>query len=151
MYGILFDLDGTLVDSDPIHFEAWQKVLSEININEPLIDREFFDKHISGRILVVYELLLIHEHICMYNLGRLNADITRDLLSQLPEEKREKVAEEKELLFRQLANKKLQPTKGFDQILEYVKQNRSKLKIGKNKKEKQNEPIEVRMKFYFKV
>ena len=48
MYGILFDLDGTLVDSDPIHFEAWQRILAEVNPNEPLIDRAFFDKHISG-------------------------------------------------------------------------------------------------------
>jgi beta-phosphoglucomutase-like phosphatase (HAD superfamily) len=32
MYGILFDLDGTLVDSDPIHFEPWQKILAEINV-----------------------------------------------------------------------------------------------------------------------
>lgn len=48
MYGILFDLDGTLVDSDPIHFEAWQIILHELNVDAPLIDREFFNKHISG-------------------------------------------------------------------------------------------------------
>ena len=48
MYGILFDLDGTLVDSDPIHFEAWQRILAEIHVEAPLIDRNFFDKHISG-------------------------------------------------------------------------------------------------------
>lgn len=48
MNGILFDLDGTLVDSDPVHFEAWQMILAEINSQQPLIDREFFDKHISG-------------------------------------------------------------------------------------------------------
>jgi len=49
MFGILFDLDGTLADSDPIHFQAWQKILGEINFNKPLIDREFYDKNISGR------------------------------------------------------------------------------------------------------
>ena len=48
MYGILFDLDGTLVDSDPIHFAAWQRILAEIHVDAPLIDRTFFDKHISG-------------------------------------------------------------------------------------------------------
>ncbi|CAF2962027.1 unnamed protein product [Rotaria sp. Silwood2] len=109
MYAILFDLDGTLVDSDPIHFEAWQQILAELKPNEPLIDREFFDKHISGR---------------------LNADITRELLSHLPEVEREKIAVQKELLFRELAKEKLQPTKGFDKILDYIKENRSKLKIG---------------------
>jgi beta-phosphoglucomutase-like phosphatase (HAD superfamily) len=55
MYGILFDLDGTLVDSDPIHFEAWQKILADANVKQS-IDREFFDKHISGRIIVFYFL-----------------------------------------------------------------------------------------------
>ncbi len=57
MYGILFDLDGTLVESDPVHFAAWQKVLAEINVNEPLIDQEYFNKHISGRIIIFIILL----------------------------------------------------------------------------------------------
>ncbi|CAF1135493.1 unnamed protein product [Adineta ricciae] len=109
MFGVLFDLDGTLVDSDPIHFEAWQIILAKVNVNASLIDREFFDKYISGR---------------------LNADITRELLSHLSQEEQEKIADEKELLFRQLAKEKLQPTRGLDKILEYIKQNRTKLKIG---------------------
>ncbi|UJR30315.1 hypothetical protein I4U23_017852 [Adineta vaga] len=62
--------------------------------------------------------------------GRLNADITRELSSHLSEEEQEKLADKKELLFRQLAKEKLQPTRGLDKILEYIKQNRSKLKIG---------------------
>ena len=49
MYGILFDLDGTLADSDSIHFEAWQKIFAERNVNAPSIDREFYDRNISGR------------------------------------------------------------------------------------------------------
>ncbi len=49
MFGIFFDLDGTLADSDSIHFQAWQKILGDININKPLIDRDFYDKNISGR------------------------------------------------------------------------------------------------------
>jgi beta-phosphoglucomutase-like phosphatase (HAD superfamily) len=49
MFGILFDLDGTLADSDSIHFQAWQKILGERNAHKPLIDREFYDENISGR------------------------------------------------------------------------------------------------------
>lgn len=60
----------------------------------------------------------------------MNADITRELLAQLSEEEQEKVADRKELLFRQLAQEKLKPTKGLEKVLEYIKQNRSKLKIG---------------------
>jgi hypothetical protein len=66
----------------------------------------------------------------MYNLGRLNADITRELFPHLSEEEQEKIEDKKELLFRQLAKEKLQPTRGLDKVLEYIKQNRSKLKIG---------------------
>ncbi|CAF3426785.1 unnamed protein product [Rotaria socialis] len=109
MHAILFDLDGTLVDSDSVHFEAWQKILAEMNPHEHLIDRAFFDKHISGR---------------------LNPDITRDLLSNLSDDKQQSAAVRKELLFRDLAKEKLQPTKGLDKIIEYIKANRSKLKIG---------------------
>ena len=65
MYGILFDLDGTLVDSDPIHFEAWQKILAEINPNEPLIDRAFFDKYISGNHLFASSLFC-HIVLCSF-------------------------------------------------------------------------------------
>lgn len=134
MYAILFDLDGTLVDSDPVHFEAWQKILAEIHVNEPLIDRAFFDKHISGRNLIFY-LLFLFCYIHIYNLGRLNADITRELLPNLSKDEQEKLADRKELLFRQLAQEQLQPTKGLDKIIQYIKHNRSKLKIGKKPKE----------------
>jgi beta-phosphoglucomutase len=129
MYGILFDLDGTLVDSDPIHFEAWQRILAEIHVDAPLIDRKFFDKHISGW----FGHLSFSLMISMYNLGRLNADITRELAPHLSEDEQKNLAEKKEILFRQLAKENLQPTKGLDKIFEYIKQNRSKLKIGKEK------------------
>lgn len=58
MHAILFDLDGTLVDSDAVHFEAWQKMLAETRPNEPLIDRKFFDKHISGTSSKLYLLII---------------------------------------------------------------------------------------------
>ena len=109
MFAILFDLDGTLVDSDSVHFEAWQLILTEVKPEQPLIDRAFFDRHISGR---------------------LNADITRDLVPHLSAEEQAKLAETKELLFRRLAEKKLRPTEGLEKILGYIKENRSKLKIG---------------------
>ena len=110
MFAILFDLDGTLLDSDPVHFEAWQLILAEAKPGAPLIDRAFFDQHIAGRM---------------------NADITQELLPHLSAEEQEKLAETKESLFRQLGPKKLKPTEGLEKILAYIKENRSKLKIGK--------------------
>ncbi|UJR16231.1 hypothetical protein I4U23_003141 [Adineta vaga] len=109
MYGILFDLDGTLADSDSIHFQAWQKILADINTHQQEIDREFYDKNISGRF---------------------NDDITRALLPDVSDDKRKDVGEKKDLLFYQLAQENLQPTKGLETIIAYIQENRSKLKIG---------------------
>jgi len=83
--------------------------LGEINVDKPLIDREFYDENISGRF---------------------NVDIARALLPDLSEDERVQIGEKKDLLFRQFAQEKLQPTKGLEKIIEYIKQNRSKLKIG---------------------
>jgi len=49
--GILFDIDGTLVNSDPIHFTVFQELLlleDGFNDNTP-IDENFFRSHIAGR------------------------------------------------------------------------------------------------------
>ncbi len=67
-------------------------------------------------------------------IGRFNVDITRLLLPDLSEDERFQIGEKKDLLFRQFAQENFQPTKGLDRIMEYIKQNRSKLKIGKEKK-----------------
>ena len=42
----LFDLDGTLVDSDKIYLQVWKKLLSKYNIN---IDMKFFKNFIRGK------------------------------------------------------------------------------------------------------
>jgi HAD superfamily hydrolase (TIGR01509 family) len=91
---ILFDLDGTLVNTDPLHFQTWQKVLTDFGL---FIDRHFYNKYISGR---------------------LNAEIVKDILPQLPQEEGLKVAEAKEALFRDLATQ-LQPTPGLQELLDW--------------------------------
>ncbi len=49
--GLLFDIDGTLVDSDPTHFLVFQELLlREPSVNGGLpIDHAFFRERISGR------------------------------------------------------------------------------------------------------
>ncbi|CAA6669726.1 unnamed protein product [Spirodela intermedia] len=46
---VLFDIDGTLCDSDPIHYFAFREMLQEVGYNggEPITE-EFFAKNISG-------------------------------------------------------------------------------------------------------
>ena len=43
---ILFDLDGTLVNTNGLHFETWKEALSSLGIN---IDRAFYNHNMSGR------------------------------------------------------------------------------------------------------
>ena len=49
--GVLFDIDGTLFDSDPVHFEVFQELLAKEGINdgEP-INEEFFRTKIAGNL-----------------------------------------------------------------------------------------------------
>ncbi len=51
LHAVLFDVDGTLVDSDPLHFTAFREILLEhptFNNGQP-ISIEFFNTTISGR------------------------------------------------------------------------------------------------------
>lgn len=76
---ILFDLDGTLVNTDPTHYQAWQEILRDYGIE---IDDAFYKKRLSGR---------------------LNPAIIQDLLPFLSQEEGQQVAEKKEARFRELA------------------------------------------------
>ncbi|MDZ7963066.1 MAG: HAD-IA family hydrolase [Aulosira sp. DedQUE10] len=92
---ILFDLDGTIVNTDPIHYEAWQQKLAEYGIE---IDETFYKSRISGR---------------------LNPEIVKDILPQLSPADGEKFADEKEALFRELASN-LKPLSGFLELLAWT-------------------------------
>jgi HAD superfamily hydrolase (TIGR01509 family) len=93
---ILFDLDGTIVNTDPIHYIAWREMLKNYRIE---IDENFYKSRISGR---------------------LNPAIIKDILPQLSPEEGVKLAEEKEALFREFAPD-LQPLAGFSQLIEWTK------------------------------
>jgi HAD superfamily hydrolase (TIGR01509 family) len=91
---LLFDMDGTLVDTDPVHMVAWQQTLHAHGI---VVDDEIY-----------------HESI----VGRVNPQIVRDFLPQLDEIEVAKVVEEKEAAFKNLATK-LEPLPGLARILEW--------------------------------
>ncbi|MGD1913963.1 MAG: HAD family hydrolase [Rivularia sp. (in: cyanobacteria)] len=89
---ILFDLDGTIVNTDPIHYQVWHDILLEykIEINEKIYKSNFS--------------------------GRLNPEIIQDVLPQLSAAENKNLAEEKEARFRQQASL-LKPIDGFAQLL----------------------------------
>ena len=98
---ILFDLDGTLADTDSIHFAVWQDILVRYELD---IDRSFYRRRISGRT---------------------NSKIIKDIIPQLTLEEAWKLATEKEETYRRLANSLL-PTPGLDRLIELT--NRTAIK-----------------------
>lgn len=73
---LLFDLDGTLVDSDPLHFQTFRTVARRWGGD---FDRAYFDRHMSGHS---------------------NREICRTLFPALDDAGHDRVAADKEQLFR---------------------------------------------------
>lgn len=92
---ILFDLDGTLTNTDPLHLQTWQEVLQDYGME---IDQAFYKAHISGR---------------------LNPIIVRDLLPQLSPVEGQKLADDKEARFREIALS-LTPLAGLLDLLQWI-------------------------------
>ncbi|GAB4543126.1 MAG: HAD-IA family hydrolase [Pleurocapsa sp.] len=92
---ILFDLDGTLANTDPIHFAVWQDILTRYDLE---IDRPFYQERISGRT---------------------NSKIVQDILPQLSLEEAWHLATEKEESYRRLAGS-LQPMPGLKRVIKFI-------------------------------
>jgi len=92
---ILFDLDGTIVNTDPIHYQAWREMLLSYSME---IDETFYKSRISGR---------------------LNPEIVKDILPQLSPAEGQKFADDKEALFRKLAPH-LKPLDRFSELVAWT-------------------------------
>lgn len=92
---ILFDLDGTLVNTDPLHYQTWQEILRDYGME---IDRTFYKSKISGR---------------------LNPLIIQDLLPHLSLEAGQQLADCKEARFRDMALS-LTPLAGLLELLAWI-------------------------------
>ena len=69
---LLFDLDGTLANTDAVHFPTWIEVLRPYDIE---VDREFYEERLGGRV---------------------NTDVVDDLLPDLSDEERLTLVEAEE-------------------------------------------------------
>ncbi len=105
--GILFDLDGTIVNSDPIHYQAWEQMLASYSIE---MDETFYKLRISGRI---------------------NPEIVKGILPQLSPAAGQKLIDEKEVLFRELASE-LKPLNGLSELLAWTDTHQLKLALVTN-------------------
>ena len=91
----IFDLDGTLLDNNKVHLDAWKKYLKD---NGMEISDEDFKKNISGRT---------------------NRDAVNHIYKkEMPEEEAEKHYLKKEEIYRQMYEKDITPIAGLQNFLE---------------------------------
>lgn len=104
---LLFDLDGTLAETDSLHFQIWKDFLHDYGLE---IDRSFYQAKISGR---------------------LNPDIVSDLLPHLDPAEQEDFIWNKESEFRNRADA-LQPMPGLLDLLDWAIQQNLQLAVVSN-------------------
>ncbi|MEW5300202.1 MAG: hypothetical protein WDW38_003041 [Sanguina aurantia] len=98
--GVLFDIDGTLTHSDPLHLLTYQDILVEVGYNNGVpIDWAFFNAHISGR------------H---------NPEICAELFPDWTEERQRWVYETKEERFREMAESVLVEVEGLTAFRDWI-------------------------------
>ena len=92
---LLFDLDGTLVNTDHLHYRAFQDLLADF---DRTMEWDAFEREV---------------------IGRANADIMANLFPELPLGEQEQLAARKEALFRSKVQE-LEPTRGLPDLLDFA-------------------------------
>ncbi|WCJ20710.1 Haloacid dehalogenase-like hydrolase (HAD) superfamily protein [Euphorbia peplus] len=99
LQAVLFDVDGTLCDSDPLHYFAFREMLQEINFNAGVpITEEYFIQNIAGKHNDDIALLLFPD------------DLERGL----------KFTDDKEAMFRRLASEQLVAINGLYKLKKWI-------------------------------
>ena len=95
---LLFDIDGTLVDTDKVHIIAFNEMLKPFGVE---VDEHFYFKNISGRT---------------------NPVILAELLPDLTPDHHQRLSVEKEALFRSMATV-IEPIPGLLELFDFAEQN----------------------------
>ena len=128
-YGVIFDMDGVLADTGPIHYESWVKLANEIGSRFP---KELFER----------------------TFGQQSSAIVRMLVS--PNTEDSKIIEWaalKEEYFRDMVKDKLFPLPGVISILKTLQMNGFKLAVGSSGPPENVELLlnTLKIKKYFEV
>jgi beta-phosphoglucomutase family hydrolase len=104
--GVIFDMDGVLADTGPIHFESWLKMANEIGYE---FTKKFFDE----------------------TFGQQSIPITRKLVgNNVDQELVENWANLKEEYYREMVRDKIKALPGVIDLLKNLKKNGIKLALG---------------------
>lgn len=82
MQAVLFDHDGTLVDSEGLHCQHWQMILSDHNVQ---LSKADYKKHLAGIPTPANADRLVRQHglsIAAQSLAERKEQVTRDYLSK---------------------------------------------------------------------
>lgn len=95
--GLLFDLDGTLLDTDPLHIAAFNELLAEFGKS---VTPEYYNEKIMGAPM---------------------EQITLDLFPEMSAEERHALGERKEALFRDQLTGPLEGRPGVTELFEWAR------------------------------
>lgn len=107
LQALLFDMDGTLTDTDHIHMLAWREVLTLHGVN---IDKTIYNARITGKV---------------------NPLIVREFLPHIPEQEHEQVVRHKEAIALRLMQH-VEAVPGLYEVLEWQAKHNLKLALVTN-------------------
>ena len=118
---LLFDLDGTLAETDSLHLPTWVDMLEPYGVE---VDEEFYRNRISGRS---------------------TGDVVRALLPDLTDEQGSSIGEAKEASFRERASE-LEPLPGLIDFVERGRERGMQIALVTNAPEENVEAILLALK-----
>ena len=98
--GFLFDIDGTLTNTDPLHLVAIRDTFARAGASHVVVDEDFIRREISGVD---------------------NLDIANKWLTHLSAAEKDQWILEKEAYFREVARSQIKPVDGLADLLQWIK------------------------------
>lgn len=102
----VFDMDGVIVDNHSFHVKTWNAFFDKYKLE---VSDEDFKNHINGRTIM---------EVIYYLFGE-----------DLPQEKAEAYAQEKEAMYRELYKNHIKPVQGLEAFLKTLRENAYRLAI----------------------
>jgi beta-phosphoglucomutase len=104
--GIIFDMDGVIVDNHQYHFKAWMEFSKKHNFK---LNEEIYRDKFNGKT---------------------NADLFKMIFGEISKEEAAKYADEKEGLYKELYKSHMKPLDGLVEFLNYLQINDYKIALG---------------------